>query len=348
MKFHTLSHEKPKSAGRKSRWAAPAGALFALMLPAGAQAGVTVSVTSKPSSPSSNNPGWAGTVDTGGNTSVANDTNEVWRHSSSDDYGYFATEGQASSEKGFCQRDRDLGMVFKYNGTTGRKIDYIVVRTGFGDKVVRTGMWGQTVSIQLFSVSGTPSLNTNGTNTYGKHGYPHGPATNIPDHRDDYVTGLSFTSLATGRSGTFPSSSAFGCSGTPDPNASCLKGKYLKFDLTNSDEISLTNGQRYAFLLMIDNHGSNRGFTLANRFDSKTSWSSTAMMERHGIRREGNGSMPPAQAYSSSDCTNSGHAAYQSANFSTDWTTRIGRSPGTNGYPDVDTWRDFEFYVVTK
>jgi hypothetical protein len=40
--------------------------------------------------------------------------------------------------------------------------------------------------------------------------------------------------------------------------------------------------------------------------------------------------------------------AYASAHFPANLKKRIKIAPGTNGYPDVDTWRDFLFFVEAR
>ncbi|MGQ9620576.1 MAG: hypothetical protein ACUVTX_06270 [Bacteroidales bacterium] len=40
--------------------------------------------------------------------------------------------------------------------------------------------------------------------------------------------------------------------------------------------------------------------------------------------------------------------ALASARFPADFVKRTSISPGTNGYPDVDTWRDLVFYIESN
>jgi hypothetical protein len=69
----------------------------------------------------------------------------------------------------------------------------------------------------------------------------------------------------------------------------------------------------------------------------------------HGIRRGGNGIFPPATANSTADFTDrSNKAVMKSAHFPTNFEKRIKIKPGTNGYPDVCTYRDLYFLIVAE
>jgi hypothetical protein len=52
---------------------------------------------------------------------------------------------------------------------------------------------------------------------------------------------------------------------------------------------------------------------------------------------------PPDPAKHFRDPAN--EAAWQAANFPSEFEARAAISPGTDGYPDVDTWRDLSFWV---
>jgi hypothetical protein len=41
-------------------------------------------------------------------------------------------------------------------------------------------------------------------------------------------------------------------------------------------------------------------------------------------------------------------AALRTAHFPADMKARAAIAPGTNGYPDVCTWRDLVFYIVAR
>jgi hypothetical protein len=90
---------------------------------------------------------------------------------------------------------------------------------------------------------------------------------------------------------------------------------------------------------MIDSLGHDHGFTLGNLMHGHYPGG-------HGVRREGHGIYPPVTASPDFNFDNTENAeAVRTSLFSVDFSERIKASPGTNGYPDVDTWRDLEFYI---
>lgn len=285
-------------------------------------------------------------ADAGGNTSVAHDTALSFKWSGSSpcthgDWGYFTLEGR---EVPYIKRDRDLGQTFTYEGTSPARLDAITLRTGFGTNVVRPGAFAQAVSIQVFRVDGTPTLHRNETAAQARalHGFPHDRVGQvIPAERDDYYVGETYVPLAVCRGARFPAKSEFGLADdrVADAGSPALKGRYLRFDLSGACGVALAPGITYGFLVMIDHAGDDRGFTLANHYVG-------SYPGGHGIRRDGNGVFPPAPADPSKpflDPANAG--ALAAARFPVDFTARTSVSPGTNGYPDVDTWRDLSFWV---
>jgi hypothetical protein len=90
---------------------------------------------------------------------------------------------------------------------------------------------------------------------------------------------------------------------------------------------------------MIEKPDHEVGFTLANNYMGNYNGG-------HGIRRDGNGIFPPVPANPEKDFTHPDNsAALQSAHFPTDFAARCRITPGTDGYPDVCTWRDLVFYI---
>ena len=220
----------------------------------------------------------------------------------------------------------------------------MTVRTGFGSNVVRPGAYGQAVSIQLFRVTGAPVLHDNGTTgaTQALHGLPHDRrGGTIPSERDDYLTGETYAPLLRAAGARFPSKGDFGFPETAsvDPNHARLKGRYLRWDLEGASEIVLEPGGVYAFLILIDEIGEERGFTLANSYRGDYEGG-------HGIRRDGNGAFPPVPADPARPFDDPANAAaLAAAHFPADMAARTAIAPGTDGYPDVDTWRDLTFWV---
>lgn len=307
-------------------------------------------VTLAPSKPAENVVASYDGFDRGGNTSVAHDNANSYKWSGEspydhEPYGYFNAEGK---EIPYIKRDRDLGQTFRYTGSKAARLEAITVRTGFGSNIVRPGMYGQHISLQLFEVSGEAVLQNNGSNEHTEafHGFPHNRmGDSIPTMRDDYFTGEIYHSLAVLQGGRFPQKGDFGFSSndTPvSPGDEKLKGRYLRFTLPEKQAVILQPGKQYAFLVMIDQMGEERGFTLANNFYG-------SYKDGHGIRRDGRGIFPPPQADPMKDFTDPANAkALESAHFPSNLKERISIQPGTNGYPDVCTWRDLEFYIQAK
>lgn len=285
--------------------------------------------------------------DTGGNTSIAFDADNSYKWSGpsphkADSFGYFTADNREIS---YIKRDRDLGQTFRLSGNEARTLSAIIVSTGYGTNAVRPGTYGQPISIQLFEVTGRPVLHDNGTDStrQASHGFPHKPP--IPHQRDDYYAGETYTSLGVFSGATFPTKEAFGVADTTrtvSPDHPKLKGRFLRFKLPANSAIRLQPGKQYAFLVLLNQQRANCGFTLANKYLGQYA-------AGHGIRRDGNGVFPPAPADPSKEFTHSANArALASAHFPADLRQRTAIAPGTNGYPDVDTWRDLQFYVEAK
>ena len=285
--------------------------------------------------------------DQSGNTSIAFDAADSFKWSGGSVYeggswGYFMPDGR---EIPYLKRDRDLGQTFRYDGQTPKVLTAITVSTGYGSNVVRPNTYGKPVSIQVFEVQGEPVLTDNGSDstTEAFHGFPHNrPGEAIAHHRDDYFTGETYTTLAVFSGAVFPGKTDFGFGSeaeTAPPDHPRLKGKLLCFTLPASKPIVLMPGKQYAFLIMLDQQGADVGFTVANNFVGN-------YPDGHGIRRDGNGVFPPAAADPTKAFSNPANAnARASAHFPTDFRQRTAIPPGTNGYPDVCTWRDLLFYI---
>lgn len=288
--------------------------------------------------------------DKGGNTSVAFDGEDIYKWSGkvvvrAEDWGYYTAEGR---EVAYIKRDRDLGQTFRYTGKTPKRLTAITLATGYGTNVVRANTYNQPVSIQIFAVTGEPRLNQNGSIKPAEalHGFPHNRVTDsIASERDDYFEGETCTSLAVFSGARFPGKQAFGFSDETapvPPNHPNLKGKLLRFELLATESIVLQPGKQYAFVVMLDKMGKESGFTLANNYYG-------TYPDGHGIRRDGNGVFPPVAADPTKSFTDPANAkAFRSAHFPADMRQRTSIPPGTNGYPDVCTWRDLRFYVEAK
>lgn len=284
-----------------------------------------------------------------GNTSIAHDDENIYKWSGQSPYkheswGYFDKEGK---EVPYIKRDRDLGQTFTYTQTDKKYLKAITVQLGFGTNVVRSNMYGQPLSIQIMEVTGVARVNNNGSDSTMEafHGFPHDRnGKEILFMRDDYLEGETYQTVAIFSGGRFPSKSDFGFTkgDTIAPNDAKLKGHYLTFTLPSEPRIRLEPNKSYAFLIMIDKKGKEVGFALANEYFGSYPFG-------HGIRRDGNGIFPPVPADVSKNFTHSvNRKAYQAAHFPKGFKKRIAIPPSTNGYPDVDTWRDLVFYVVCE
>ncbi len=257
----------------------------------------------------------------GGDTSVRNEIPLRWK------------------AQGYFQRNRDLGQVF--TAERDFTLDALVLRTGNGSAAFLPGTAGAPLFVQFFEVAGTPVIDDNGTPP-GKDA-THGFSTN---HRcDDFVRGVTFrpTGLATGGS---------------MPDLSKVNGGrlvYMKWDLTGGAEPRFEAGKRYAFMVGIAAPGEARGFTLANR-NNASSKAPPGMTDGEdayhggwGLRREGNGKVPPAMVPGGQPPGDPDVVRRLRAESAfPDGDDRFAISPTCDGYPDVDTYRDLEFYLVAR
>lgn len=263
----------------------------------------------------------------GGSTSVRNVTAETldWKAS-----GYF-------------QRNRDLGQVF--TAPRDFTLDAIVLRTGNSDSAILAGAPGSELFVQFYEVIGAPRLNDNGTppGTDAKHGFSK-------NHRcDDFIEGVTYRPLRVARGGRFPAvPPTRDAAGQPSGDAGKLV--YLRFALAGEDRLAFTKGKRYAFVVGIVEPGVERGFTLGNRNAAADPAppSLADAADRYpggwGLRREGDGS-PPAMTPAAKPPAGAARAnGVKQALFGTG-ESRFALAPTTDGYPDVDTYRDLEFYL---
>ncbi len=255
----------------------------------------------------------------GGNTSVRNQSPLVWK------------------DKGYFRRARDLGQVF--TAPRDGRLDAIVLRTGNDTLAFQDGSAGAEVFVQFFEVRGTPRIDDNGTppGTKATHGF----STN---HRcDDFVTGVTYEPLRVARGGRLPDL------------ASEKAGKltYLKWDLSGDDELVLERGRRYAFVVGFVSPGKDRNFTLANA-NNAGSPKPPALFDDldnygggWGLRREGNGATPPRMVPGPTPPSDPDtlRRLRDESIFGTG-EARYALSPTCDGYPDVDTYRDLEFYLL--
>lgn len=268
--------------------------------------------------------------DRGGNTSVRN-TDRAHRE--------WKTQG-------YFQRNRDLGQVF----TAPRDFELaaIVLRTGPDTGAVLAGAPGARVFVQFFEVTGSPHIHDNGTppGTAALHGFSK-------NHRcDDFITGVEYRPLLVVTGGIFPDlPPTRDRDGKPNaPSAGCLV--YLRWALEGEARLPLKAGKRYAFMVGFAEPGPERGFTLANANAAGVNAppSLTDAHDRYhggwGLRREGDGTLPPTMIPGEHPPAEAAQRErlYREALFG-EGSLRYLLSPTTDGYPDVDTYRDLEFYL---
>lgn len=247
---------------------------------------------------------------------------------------------------GYFQRNRDLGQVFTADRNC--RLEAIVLRTGPDTAAVLAGAPGAKVFVQFFEVTGTPRLHDNGTPP-GKAAL-HGFSTN---HRcDDYLVGVEYRPVLVVTGGVFPDlpPTRDWDGKTNGTAAGCLV--YLRWDLKGEARLPLEAGQRYAFMVGFEEPGRERGFTLANANAAGVSAppSLTDAHDRyHGgwaLRREGDGTLPPTMNPGEKPPADpAALTRLQRESLFADGPARFALAPTTDGFPDVDTYRDFEFYL---
>ena len=257
----------------------------------------------------------------GGNTSVRNQSPLTWK------------------DKGYFRRARDLGQVF--TAPHDFTLDAIVLRTGNAHLAFLPGSAGAEVFVQFFEVTGTPIIDDNGTppGTRATHGFSN-------NHRcDDFVTGVRYEPLRVVTGGRLPNLADKGDG----------KLTYMKWAITGDESLRFAGGNRYAFMVGFVEPGADRNFTLANRNNAaspRPPMIDDAEDSYHGgwgLRREGNGKTPPLKVPGElppSDPATLRQLRTESAFPSGD--ARYAIPPTCEGYPDVDTYRDHEFYIIEK
>ena len=261
-------------------------------------------------------------ADLGGNTSVRNAAEPKWK------------------DKGYFRRSRDLGQVF--TPTESFTLDAIVLRTGNDHLAYLPSTPGAGVFVQFFTVHGTPVVDDNGTppGTPSTHGF------NTNHRTDDHLKGVTYKSLRVVTGGTMPTLPGGG------------KQTFLKWDLTGEDELTFEAGVRYAFMVGFEEPagkpGSERNFTLSNRnlaSDAGPPGLNTGADTYEGgwaLRREGRGKPPTLVPGPTPPADPALRAKLLTESSFATGEARYTLSPTTDGYPDVDTYRDLEFLLLAK
>ena len=268
--------------------------------------------------------------------------------------------GNSRNGTGYYRRDRDLGQVFTVpedlDGPV--RVDALVLRTGIGSRAVGP-IAGAPVHIQFFEVTeGPEGLAIHDNHTPVGTEATHGWDTSF-NRADDLVTGVAYHPMEPTAPAPLPdlqdtARSAYDreAGEIRDPEPGHLR--YLRFDLEGDEEPELRPGGRYAFMLGFTEPGADRHLALANDgivrgvtiYDTDNPPSLVPDANGHptwGIRREGNGAMPPKMMGSLQPPPPGPEreAMLDDAAFADDHAMTL--SPGSEGYPDVDTYRVFVF-----
>ncbi len=244
--------------------------------------------------------------------------------------------------QGYFQRNRDLGQVFIPEKDFWLRA--IVLRTGPSDKAVLSDTPGSEVFLQFYEVEGKPVINDNKTptGTDSKHGFSK-------NHRtDDFIEGVKYRSINIIKGGIFPDIPPTFEEGKPTNNE---EGRlhYMRWQL-HGTPLKFVAGKSYAFMVGFEEPQKGLGFTLAN-YNAANEVNPPAMKDAHdvylhgwGLRREGDGTLPPTMISEQNPPKDEDklNLLYQQSLFSSG-EGRYQLEPTTDGYPDVDTYRDLEF-----
>jgi hypothetical protein len=267
-------------------------------------------------------------ADMGGNTSVRNVSHEElsWK------------------SQGYFQRNRDLGQMFIPKKDTW--VQSIVVRTGPAESAVLYDTPGSKVFMQFFEVFGEPVINDNGTpkGTQSTHGF------NTNHRTDDFIEGVEYKSFPTIYRGVFPT----GIPITKDKNGNALgdAGKLYYIRWSFQEPVLFKANHRYGFMMGFLETGLGLGFTLANANRAASS-DVPSLDDRNtpykggwSFRREGDGTLPPTMFPGNNPpVSDSITESLKSESLFKPGFERYRLSPTSDGFPDVDTYRAFEFYV---
>jgi len=243
--------------------------------------------------------------------------------------------------QGYFQRNRDIGQVFTPSDDIMLKA--VVLRTGPSETAVLSDTPRARVFMQFFEIHGSPRINDNQTppGTEATHGF-------TDNHRaDDFIEGITYQPLFVAIGGTFPDIPVSYENGEPTGNE---EGKLHFMRWSLSEPHLFKAGKPYAFIVGFEEPGEGLGFTLANFNRASDPGPATLDAEGNpykggwGIRREGNGAYPPKMIPGDSppSDTHKLQALYNESLFATG-KERYLLQPTTDGYPDVDTYRDLEF-----
>ncbi len=242
--------------------------------------------------------------------------------------------------QGYYQRNRELGQIFNIPGDTSFVLESIVLRTGNSANAVLEGAPGSPMYIQLFEVIGEPTINDNNTppGTESTHGF------NTNHRTDDYLEGVTYHSIGIFGGGIFPDFQP-----TNEDGGQPGHLRYMRWNIQEA-EVVLQGGKRYAFMVGFEQNGPDRGFSLGNDNQAASGADPQLRVDINGaawwsMRREGDGTLPPTQVPGDNPPTDDvlRDSLLQESLYEENHPCLL--SPTTDGFPDVDTYRAFEFYI---
>lgn len=271
--------------------------------------------------------------DQGGNTSIRNTAVD-------------ALEWKAA---GYFQRNRDLGQVF--TAPRDFKLAALVLKTGPSNASVLAGAPGAKMFVQFFEVTGEPRIHDNGTpfGTPAKHGFSK-------NHRcDDYLIGVEYRPLHLSKGGVLPALSPTLHADRTSTGEGAGCGVYLRWQFSGADALTFQNGKRYAFVVGFEEPGKARGLTFANA-NNASAPDAPALVDWHdrypcgwGLRREGDGTLPPTMVPGETPpAETTTRARLKRESLFAEGNARYALAPTTDGFPDVDTYRDLLFFLEAE
>jgi hypothetical protein len=123
----------------------------------------------------------------------------------------------------------------------------------------------------------------------------------------------------------------------------------MQWQLQGDAAIRLEPGRSYAFMVMFDEPGDGLGLALANR--NTAGWTEPIPFGPYAggyaIRRMGESSRFE-DVFFDPDDSDDATVGLAAATLPGDLARRAAIEPGTVGYPDVDTYRDFVFWIHAR
>ncbi len=259
------------------------------------------------------------------------------------------------AEGHYFVRDRDLGQTFT-SGNKGFRLRSITTRLQPVEFRNESDPTHAKVSVQFFKLTGNPVINDNGTvkgrypNTNNLHQarwttyafkWPRDPNDKNTPHRkpfrylsDDFIEGVTYTPIHLASGGVVPEGIKI--------------NDYLRWDFTGDDQVIFEPNTRYAFLFLFDEPGApgvNRNITLSNINVVPGGKMDHPMPGEHMIRRCGSSTVLEDVFIADPNDPADVSASRTSASFPPLLKDRLALSPGTLGYPDVDTYRVMYFVI---